>query len=136
MVKSPSRKRPLPRKVATGLDPVILGSCAERVSYVGSPEHKSFPSFAGPPKLRSDATRCPKHLRDAGQMTDWLRDAIRKGQVSDDPADGGFPRYVWAYHEDIWFEARLVNSQQGTYKGYPLAVDEEPRGLTAAGSEQ
>lgn len=135
MVKSPSRKRPLPRRVAVGLDPVVLGSCAKRVTYVGSPEHKSYPSFAGPPKLRSDATRCPKHLRDADQITGWLRDAIFKGQVSDDPGEIGYPRYVWAHQEGMWFEARLVNSEQGTDKGYPLARGEEPNGLLPGSAE-
>lgn len=72
-MKSPGRKRPLSRRVAPEPDPVLLGRFAESATYVGSPEHKSFPSFAGSPKLRSDATRCPTHLKDADQITLWCK---------------------------------------------------------------
>ena len=99
------------------------------MTYTGSPEHKSYPSFAGEPRLRSDATKCPKHLKDQEQLTGWLQQAICQGWVSEDPQSARFPRYVWARHEGIWFEARLVNAEQGTYKGYPLAEDEIPKGL-------
>lgn len=83
-----------------------------------------MPSFAGPPKLRSDASRCPPDLKDPAEITEWLGTAIRAGLVSDDPGEDGFPRYVWAFKGDTWFEGRLVNVVQGTYKGYPLAIDE------------
>ena len=108
----------------------MLDDCAAKVAYVGSPEHKSYPSFAGQPRLRSDATRCPKHLKDQAQLTGWLQDAIRAGHVSQDPAEVGFPRYVWAFQDGIWFEGRLVNATQGTYKGYPLHPDERPQVLS------
>lgn len=67
-------------------------------------------------------------------MTAWLQEAIRLGQVSQDPAEAGFPRYVWAYQEDRWFEGRLINAGEGTYKGYPLGDDETPLGLTRRSS--
>ena len=35
---------------------------AERVEYVGSPEHKDHPSPLGAPRLRSDATPCEVHM--------------------------------------------------------------------------
>lgn len=41
-----------------------------------------------------------------------------------------FPRYVWAFHEDTWFEGRVTNEEQGWYKGYPLAEDQVPEGAT------
>lgn len=66
-------------------------------------------------------------------LTAWLRTAIREGLVSEDPAGSGFPRYVWVQHEGVWFEARLVNSEQGSYKGYPLADDEVPHELQRRG---
>lgn len=88
-----------------------------------------MPSFAGPPKLRSDASRCPSDLKDAAEITGWLAAAIRAGLVSEDPGDDGFPKYVWAFQRETWFEGRLVNAAQGTYKGYPLAADEVPQGL-------
>lgn len=135
-VKSPGRKRPLPRRVAAEPDAAALARCAENVAYEGSPEHKSYPSFAGAPKLRSDATKCPKHLKDRDQLTGWLQQAIRQGWVSENPRPARFPRYVWVRQEGIWFEARLVNAGQGTYKGYPLAEDEIPKGLNNDRSPQ
>jgi hypothetical protein len=128
-VRTPKRKRPLPRKFAGDVAQEHLDHCATRVSYVGSPEHKSAPSFAGPPKLRSDASKCPTHLRNADEITDWVAGAIQRGQVSQDPGPDGFPRYVWAYELDTWFEGRLVNETQGTYKGYPLSDDQVPHAL-------
>ncbi|MFT3969671.1 MAG: hypothetical protein QM695_05155 [Micropruina sp.] len=88
-----------------------------------------MPSFAGPPSLRSDASRCPTDLKDAEEITRWLASGIRAGLVSEDPGGDGFPRYVWAFRRESWFEGRLVNADQGTYKGYPLADDEISRGL-------
>lgn len=90
-----------------------------------------MPSFAGQPKLRSDASRCPTDLKDAAEITSWLAAAIRAGLVSEDPGDDEFPRYVWAFRRGTWFEGRLVNDVQGTYKGYPLADDEVARSLRA-----
>lgn len=129
-MRTPSRKRPPPRAVAVISDKAVLKKCADDASYVGSPEHKSYPSFAGPPRLRSDATRCPKHLKDPLLIASWLRRAILEGNVSEDPAVAVFPRYVWGrYDGGTWFEARLVNADQGTYKAYPLNEDEVPKKL-------
>ncbi|WP_284536456.1 hypothetical protein [Nocardioides sp. T2.26MG-1] len=134
-MRTPKRKRQLPRKPALGVPPESLERCALAVTYVGSPEHKSMPSFAGPPKLRSDASRCPTDLKDAAEITSWLAAAIRAGLVSDDPGSDGFPKYVWTFKRGTWFEARLVNATQGTYKGYPLADDEVTGGLRARESD-
>lgn len=61
-------------------------------------------------RARSDATKCPTHLKDPILITSWLADAIRKGNVSA-AFDGEFPRYVWALPEGetTWFEARLTS---------------------------
>lgn len=128
-MRSPQRRRQLPRRPAVGVPVERLERCAQTASYVGSPEHKSMPSFAGPPKLRSDASRCPSDLKDANEITRWLAAGIRAGLVSDDPGEDGFPKYVWAFNRNTWFEGRLVNEIQGTYKGYPLADDEVTQGL-------
>jgi hypothetical protein len=130
-VRSPKRRRQLPRKPALGVPADRLERCALAVSYVGSPEHKSVPSFAGSPKLRSDASRCPTDLKDAAEIAGWLATAIRAGLVSEDPGEDRFPKYVWAFERDTWFEGRLVNEMQGSYKGYPLADDEITPGLRA-----
>jgi hypothetical protein len=126
---------------------VSLVELAQRVSYVGSGEHKSFPSFAGQPRLRADASKCDPTFTDAGEITGWLRQAIAGGNVGA-PWEGDFPRYAWhrlaslgiAWHrlDDAVYEARLVNQELGQYKGYPLDPSEWPEELEQVdgGSEQ
>lgn len=127
-MRSPRRRRPRRRSVAAPV-PVDLASLAARATYVGSPEHKDLPSFAGPPRLRRDASCCPRDLvADGERLGEWLRTAIRLGAVGE-PWEGEFPRYVWYKHGQVVFEGRLVNRAQGAYKGYPLAEDEWPEGL-------
>jgi hypothetical protein len=62
------------------------------------------------------------------ELTQWLRDAIRRRAVSA-YFEGGYPRYAWFKKDDVVYEARLVNRGQGTYKGYPLETDEWPQGI-------
>ncbi len=126
-MRAPSRRRP--RKRVIHVPPnTDLSDLANRVAYVGSPEHKDFPSFAGQPKRRADASICPRHIRDADRVTEWLRAAIRRGLI-DGHWDGNFPRHVWYKDGDTVYEARLVNRGSGEYKGYPLNDDEWPRGI-------
>jgi hypothetical protein len=106
-----------------------LQAVAARASYIGSPEHKDTPSFAGQPRPRADAAICDRSLAGKqGQVTRWLRRAIRRGSVSA-YWEGDFPRYVWHKEEDVVYEARLVNQVNGQYKGYPLNRDEWPQNL-------
>lgn len=126
-VRTPNQ-RPRRHVVAPPPDGVDLSTAAASAVYVGSPEHKSFPSFAGPPKLRADATKCPPHLADPSELTAWLRMAIAKAHCGP-PFEGGFPRYAWYRHDEAWYEARLVNREQGEYKGYPILDEECPEGL-------
>ncbi|MDE0627650.1 MAG: hypothetical protein OXH99_14750 [Bryobacterales bacterium] len=111
---------------------VDLRAVAELARYVGSREHKKAPSYAGPPGLRADASCCPPELAtDAGVPTAWLRRAIPQGSTGG-PWEGrspGFPRYVWYKHDETVYEGRLVNREQGQYKGYPLEKSEWPAAL-------
>lgn len=104
---------------------IDVGELAARASYEGSAEHKDYHSPAGPPRLRSDASPCPRDLHDQDELTRWLRTAIAAGQIGA-PWEGDFPRYVWSRQGNRVFEARLSNRSQGTYKGYPLRPDEVP----------
>lgn len=124
-MRTPSRRRP--RRRSRFVPPEVdLRSLADRASYVGSGEHKSYPSPAGPPKLRSDASQCDPVLHgDFETLTVWLRDAIAGGKTGA-PWEGEFPRYAWVEREGVWYEARLVNRTAGTYKGYPLLAAERP----------
>ena len=77
--KAPKRNRigPIPE----GCD---LEETAKKVRYVGSPEHKDVPSFAGHPRPRADATICDRSFIDRlPEIQDWLEKAIRAGNVGD-----------------------------------------------------
>ena len=127
-MRAPKRRRPIRRErveAPTGVDLAVLARLA---SYGGSPEHKDSLSPAGPPRLRSDATACPRDLKDVDQLTGWLRAAIAAGQIGA-PWEGDFPRYAWFRNDRGCFEARLTNRVSGQYKGYPLKPDEEPSWL-------
>ena len=89
-MRAPRRKRPRQRTMAVppGVD---LAQLADQVFYAGSPEHKDYPSFAGPPGRRSDASLCPRHINDPEMVSGWLRAAIRNGAVGV-PWENGFPR--------------------------------------------
>jgi len=128
VMRTPGRRRPLRRTVCALPDGVDLPSLAATVRYVGSGEHKSFPSFAGRPQLRADASKCDPKLANPEELTGWLRQAIVAGTVGA-PWEGAYPRYVWHRQGDVVYEGRLVNQEQGHYKGYPLKADELPEGL-------
>ena len=114
------------RKVSPAQQEITLEQLAERVSYVGSPEHKSTPSFAGRPSPRADASLCPQSLAHRKDEIDsWLKAAIRAGTFGG-PWEGGFPRYVWHRVESQAYEGRLTNRDSGEYKGYPIGDDESP----------
>lgn len=118
------------RRVLVAPDPSIdLDALAERCRYVGSPEHKSSPSFAGEPKLRqADATKCDPAFKDAAEeITTWLRDAIRAGHTG--IWQGRFPEYAWYRVDGRCYEARLTNPGNGDYKGYALVEHECPDGI-------
>jgi hypothetical protein len=97
---------------------------AARISYVGSAEHKDHPSPAGPPRLRSDASRCDPRYIDFRAPTEALREAIRAQRTSE--FQGRFPTYVWGALDGKLYEARLVNHEQGQYKAYPIEIEELP----------
>lgn len=128
-MRATRRRRPLARQLGD-LDPdevLQIRMIAPRVRYVGSPEHKDTPSFAGRvPRPRPDASICARALNDQQErLTGWLQAAIERGAFGP-PIESGYPRYVWYKDGDTVYEARLVNRGQGTYKGYPLADDEWP----------
>ena len=125
-MRAPRRRRPNRREIGVPSN-IDLANLAATVRYIGSCEHKDFPSFAGLPRLRGDASLCPRDIRQETADA-WLRSAIRKGATSAQWV-GGFPRYAWHREGDTVFEARLVNSGDGSYKGYPLNREEWPAGI-------
>jgi hypothetical protein len=105
-----------------------LEALSEQVSYIVSSEHKDYLTTAGPGRLRSDASACPRGL-DLAEVETWLKKAVARGDISAD-AVGEFPRYVWARVAGRVYEARLSNSGLGQYKGYPIHDYEAPGWLT------
>lgn len=127
-MRTPNRRRPPKRVIVPpppGCNPLVA---AELASYVGSPEHKDAPSFAGHPRPRADASICDRSfIRRLDEINDWLKAAIRMGNTG--AWSGNFPRYAWHKEGDTVFEARLVNEGKGEYKGYELLSEEWPRDL-------
>lgn len=76
--------------------------------------------------MRSDASRCDPGYTNFDQITLVLREGIRR-RCTSAVFDNGFPKYVWGWLDGQLYEARLVNRQQGTYKGYPLEEVETPK---------
>lgn len=124
-MRSPRRRRPARREIDRSHS-ADLNDLASRAEYVGSPEHKSYPSPAGPPSLRVDATKCDPVLHgNFATLTDWLQGAIRRGCVGG-PWEGDFPKWVWGQHDNVLYEARQVVPGRGQYKGYALLASEVP----------
>jgi len=119
-------KRPRHRVIATWPSgSPDWAQIALRVHYVGSAEHKSYPSPAGIPALRSDASPCDPRYRDFEPITEVLREGIRRGCVSK-IFEGDFPKYVRGWLDDQLYEARHINGPQGTYKAYAIEDLERP----------
>jgi len=128
-MKSPKRRRPHNRTIVSPPPGVDLNETASQAAYVGSPEHKDQPSFAGQPRPRADASICdPELSRSRARLTRRLRESICAGNIGA-PWEGEFPRYVWCKIDDDVYEARLVNRGNGEYKGYRLKREEWPDGI-------
>lgn len=127
-MRAPKRKRPMRRVRVEPPEGIDWVDIASRVSYQGSAEHKDYLSAAGPAKLRTDASACPRDLKDEDLLTEWLREAVLARHVGP-PWEGDFPRYAWVRREERCFEARLSNREAGTYKGYPMKPEEVPEWL-------
>ena len=105
-----------------------LTDLATRVSYTGNPVHKRNPGDFGltPPSAhRDDKTLCDSvGIFSIATATRLLRVGIKKGLVSEQTR-GSFPQNVWVVDDNGHpLEAQLENRSQGTYHGYPLALND------------
>ncbi len=123
-MRAPKRRHPRKDQRLVPAPGTDLAALSERVSYVISAEHKDYLTTAGPGKLRSDASACPRGL-DFDEVETWLKKSVARGDVSADTL-GEFPRYIWTRVEDRVYEARLSNAGLGQYKGYPIHDFEAP----------
>lgn len=87
------QKRKLIESVLINISiPVVYVFEDEHVKYVGSPEHKDIPSFAGSPRHRADASICDRKLaRDRKKVQKWLQRAMADGCIGE-LWEGRFPR--------------------------------------------
>ena len=109
-----------------------LDAAASRALYLGSVEHKTHKSPAGEPRPRRDASKCPGFPAQRWtDLTEALRNAIRRGCISDTIDAEGLPRYVWGRFEGVLYEARHLSSPADAYKAYPVESLELPEGAAA-----
>ena len=124
-VRTPNRQRSQRRSLVAIPAGVDRAALIAAVRYVGSQEHKSYPSSAGPAVLRSDATPCDHEIGSVEDFEAWLRAGIESGRTGAPwEGDPGYPRYVWFDEAGVCYEGRLVNRGLGQYKGYPLTQAE------------
>lgn len=96
-----------------------MRAAAVNVRYTGSPYHRSHGSKGLPIAQRVGLTsKCPPSWTNL-EATRVLRVAITEARVSM-IWEGGYPRHVWYLDGDVLYEARLTNSGNGEYHGYPL----------------
>ena len=116
--EKPYKRRKIHRIARVSELPKDLAQISIKASYVGSAEHKSYPSEAGPAQLRSDATKC-EHFADFKGLTEQLRASIKDGIVSE-IFESGFPKYVWGKMNNKIYEARHIGAPAGRYKGWSI----------------
>lgn len=110
---------------------------AQRVDYVGSPEHKDRAWWGGRPQARWRAgqpprrpkkqltTVCPLTTQDErARAVHMLRSAIRAGQYTFVEGDGDFPKKIWYSDSGEGWQAYCINKETGQYKGWPVNEDE------------
>lgn len=114
--------------------PEINAAC-----YAGSKEHKAERWWGGLPGARvgkDGKAKRPKKLRtsicwlvkdgDRKRASNWVRDALKRGQSRFYEGDKRYPKHIWYKDKDgqFWF-GFLINSGQGSYKGWPVEEDEK-----------
>ena len=113
------------RRIRRDLEPDDLTALADRVKYGGNPEHKRNPGDFGltpPLQPRPDKTLCDEvKIFSRREATELLKEGVKKGLISEQCAQNGYPQNIWAVTEEGWpLEAQLENARQGTYHGYPM----------------
>ena len=116
------------RRIRQSCDPGLLADLATKVSYTGSPYHKRNPGDFGltpPSHPLPDKTLCDSvGIFSKAIATRLLRTGVEAGMVSEQTR-GGFPQNIWVVDKNGYpLEAELENRIQGTYHGYPLALND------------
>jgi hypothetical protein len=116
-MRTPGRRRPRKSDRLGSDAKVDLTVITEKVTYVPSPEHKDYLTVAGPGMLRSDASACPRGL-DFDEVVEWLRDAVRRGDVSAD-LKGGFATLCMGAGPRTGLRGAVEQLRSGRLQGLP-----------------
>jgi hypothetical protein len=126
-VKRPLKRSELPprnadnnkRKLAREVSHERIAELRETVNYKGSAKHKRNPAAFGLGPFRGDrgdATLCDEHANfqpiKMAAVPQMIDRGLRAGLIGTN---------LWAVADDGWiFEARLTNTVQSEYHGYPV----------------
>jgi hypothetical protein len=112
------------RRLDSAPDPARIQWLLGHARYRGRGKHKGSPAAFGlEPEPKGDATLCDDHagfLPDAApSIPRLLKRGISAGLI------GPGARMLWTVGDDGWiFEARITNSEQSEYHGYPVRQTE------------
>lgn len=124
-MKKTQKKRSKPHNLCTDVSTEDLETLANNAKYVGHGAHKRGKNplvpFQWKTTPRPNASICPPNIRKLDLVNKWLVEGILKGSIS-----AGAQR-VWFISEDGIFEA--IASSNNEYHGYPIELDELPKGV-------
>ena len=105
-----------------------LDSLAKKLTYSGNPLHKMNPRDYNltPPCAggRPGKTLCDSvKVFTRAEALKLLREGCRRGLI-DRNIEDGWPKRIWAIHQEVVLEAQLDKSPPGSYHGYPLQADD------------
>jgi hypothetical protein len=119
------------RRFADITGPIEPLPAAESISYGGNPEHKRRAgdfALTPPAAPNPDKTLCDQaQIFERAVALRLLREGLKRRMISPQ-REGLFPKRIWAVSDNGWaLEARLDNSEQGNYHGYPLDINDRFR---------
>ena len=112
----------LRRRLDPDPDPVMIGTLSRAARYGGSSKHKRNPAAFGLPPVngaRGDATLCDEHAGFTPDMMHMIPRLLQRGINAGLVGQAG--RILWTVGDDGWiYEARITNTEQHEYHGYPV----------------
>lgn len=131
-------RRPAQKRVPEPLTPEERKALSAKAQYTGSAEHKDRRWWGGLPRGRQlpggkagragkqKTTICPlTGVSDRERATEWVREAIERGNYRFVQTDQNFPKKIW-YRDDSgqYWCGYCINTASGDYKGWPIDKSE------------
>ena len=112
--------------------PPLTSAQIKSASYEGSPEHKAkqwwggLPAGKKPRPHRQKTTICPLVTEEDRKKAALLvQKALKTRNFKYNPGDSALPSHIWLEDGNGgYWQGRLVNAEQGAYKGWPISEDE------------